>query len=391
MLPLGFKSIDLSAIRNVREIDLMQATDTVSTEGERKASPEGERQVPKAVMYVFVGLIPFLLVMMLVSVYTAAMHQPTPRDLPVAVIGTGQQAVGLAGRLNAAEGSPVEVRTVGSTSEARSLLMDREISAAFKPPSAPGGPAVLYTAQTAGMGEASMAQAIFSGIAAQQNIPVDHREIAPLPPEDGMGTSAMLIVTGWILAGYMIVTMVTQGFPELFTLRRMPVYLGVWAALMSFLVWLIADPVIGAVGGHAWEMLALGWATIFSVGLAQSFIARLVGGLGSIVGVFVLMYLGVPASDLGMPVKAMPGFFEWLHGVLPTPAAGEALRSILYFGGDGVSGNLLVLALWGSVSVAGSVALDSARNRRKPKHHLNDDEKSSEDSEAAAPAVPVTA
>ncbi len=370
----------------------MQATDTVSTEEERQAGPEGQRQVPKAVMYVFVGLIPFLLVMMLVSVYTSAMHQPTPRDLPVAVVGTGQQAVGLAEKLNAAEGSPVEVRTVGSVSEARSLLMDREIGAAFKLPSAPGGSAVLYTAQAAGMGQASMAQAIFNGIAARQNIPVDHREIAPLPPEDGMGVSAMMIVTGWILAGYMIITMITQGAPELFTLRRTPVYLGFWAALMSFTVWLIADPVIGAVSGHAWEMLALGWATIFSVGLAQSFIARLVGGLGSIVGVFVLMYLGVPASNLGMPVKAMPAFFEWLHGVLPTPAAGEALRAVLYFGGDGVSGHLLVLALWGAVSVAGSVALDSARSRRRPEHRLSDDEKASaeEPSEAAAPAVPVT-
>ncbi|WP_106397077.1 ABC transporter permease [Actinocorallia populi] len=368
----------------------MQATDTVPAEGEQEAGPAGRRQPPKAVMYFFIGLIPFILVMMLVTVYTSAMHQPTPRDLPVAVIGTGQQATGLAGQLNAAEGSPVEVRTVGSVSEARSLLESREIGAAFQLPSTPEGAATLYTAQAAGMGQASMAQAVFTGIAARQNLPVDHREIAPLPPEDGMGVSAMMIVTGWILAGYMIVTMVVQGAPELFTLRRMPVYLGAWAALMSFMVWLIADPVVGAVGGHAWEMLALGWATIFAVGLAQSFIARLVGGLGSVLGVFVLMYLGVPASNLGLPVKAMPAFFEWLHGVLPTPAAGEALRAVLYFGGDGVSGHLLVLALWGAVSVAGSVALDSARNRRKPAPGPGEGDKAVAD-EPAAPAMPVPA
>lgn len=371
----------------------MQATDGGPAQGERKTGPAGRREPPKAVMYAFVGLIPFLLVMMLVSVYTTSMHQPTPRDLPVAVIGTGQQAAGLAERLNAVEDGPVEVRTVGSASEARTLLLDREISAAFKPPAAPGGSATLYTAQAAGMGQASMVQAIFGGIAAQQGVPVEHREIAPLPPEDGMGISAMMIVTGWILAGYMIVTMVTQGAPEVFTLRRMPAFLAVWAALMSIVVWLIADPVIGAVGGHAVEMLALGWATIFAVGLAQSFIARLIGGLGSIVGVFVLMYLGVPSSNLGMPVKAMPGFFEWLHGVLPTPAAGEALRAVLYFGGDGVSGHLLVLALWGAVGVAGSVALDSLRNRRGPGRHLSDGEEAAVDEAtevAAASAVPVT-
>ncbi len=379
----------------MREIDLMQATDTVpAAEGGTEAGRGGRKQPPKAVMYAFVGLIPFLLVMMLVSVYTTSMHQPVPRDLPVAVIGTGQQAVGLADALNAAEGSPVEVRTVGAVSEAEDLLKRREIGAAFRLPASPGGPATLYTAQAAGMGQASMMQAIFTGIAAQQGLQVEHREIAPLPPEDGMGVSAMMIVTGWILSGYMIITMITQGAPEVFTLRRTPAFLAVWAALMSLVVWLIADPVIGAVGGHAWEMLALGWATIFAVGLAQSFIARLIGGLGSIAGVFVLMYLGVPASNLGMPVKAMPGFFEWLHGVLPTPAAGEALRAILYFGGQGVSGHLLVLALWGAVSVAGSVALDSLRNRRKPKHLLTASEETAVDEAAdaaAASAVPVTA
>ncbi|MDX6740058.1 hypothetical protein [Actinocorallia sp. A-T 12471] len=369
----------------------MQETDTVTVEG---AAPGGRKEPPKAVMYGFLGLIPFLLVMMLVGVYTVSMHQPTPRDLPVAVIGTGQQAVGLADALNAAENAPVEVRTVGAVSEAESLLKRREIAAAFQLPTRRGGPATLYTAQAAGMGQASMSQAIFTGIAAQQGLQVEHMEIAPLPPEDGMGTSAMLIVTAWILAGYMIITMLMQGAPEEFTLRRTPAFLAVWAALMSFVVWFLADVVIGAVGGHAWEMLALGWATIFSVGLAQSFIARLIGPLGSIAGVLVLMYLGVPSSNLGLPVKAMPPFFEWLHGVLPTPAAGEALRAILYFGGDGVSGHLLVLALWGAVAVAGSVLLDSLRGRKKPKHQLTGREEEAVDEAAdaaAVAAVPVTA
>ncbi|MCC5577512.1 ABC transporter permease [Microtetraspora sp. AC03309] len=354
------------------------------------------KEPPKAVMYAFLGLIPFLLVMMLVSVYTTSMHQPAPRDLPVAVIGTGQQAAGLADALNAADNSPVEAVAVESASEAESLLKRREIAAAFQMPTAAGGSATLYTAQAAGMGQASMMQAIFGQIAAKQNLEVEYREIAPLPAEDNMGVSAMMIVTAWILSGYMIITMITQGMPEAFTLRKTPAFLAVWAALMSAVVWFIADPVIGAVGGHAWKMLGLGWVTIFCVGLAQSFIARLIGPLGSIVGVFILMYLGVPASNLGMPVKAMPGFFEWLHGVLPTPAAGEALRAILYFGGEGVSGHLLVLALWGAVAAAGSVLLDSLRGRTKAAHqhhHLLTEEEEAAIDEAteaaAAAAVPV--
>ncbi len=38
----------------------------------------------------------------------------------------------------------------------------------------------------------------------------------------------------------------------------------------------------------------------------------------------------------------MPGFFQFLHGVLPLPAAGEALRSVLYFDGNGLGAHLLV-------------------------------------------------
>ena len=31
-----------------------------------------------------------------------------------------------------------------------------------------------------------------------------------------------------------------------------------------------------------------------------------------------------------------PSFFQWLHGVLPLPAAGEAIRSVVYFDGHGL-------------------------------------------------------
>lgn len=56
---------------------------------------------------------------------------------------------------------------------------------------------------------------------------------------------------------------------------------------------------------------------------------------------------GVPTKLDGTfdAVESMPGFFQALHDVLPLAAAGEALRSIVYFGGTGLARHLIVRAV----------------------------------------------
>ena len=68
--------------------------------------------------------------------------------------------------------------------------------------------------------------------------------------------------------------------------------------------------------------LAVGTLTVTAVALTQLLLTKVIGPLAVLLGMFLMVVLGVPASNLGFSIHQMPGFFGWLHGVLPLPAAG---------------------------------------------------------------------
>ncbi|MYQ33891.1 ABC transporter permease [Streptomyces sp. SID4956] len=315
--------------------------------------------------YVFLVVFPFLMAMLLVGTYAGSMHSPSPKDMPVAVVGDSARAGELAAGLDKAEGSPVDTRVVATVDEARQLLHDREIAGAFVLPTGAGGDATLYTASAAGAAQAGMVKAVFEPVAESQHLDLAEKDIAPLPAHDGMGITSLFVAVGWMLAGYLVVTVVTSAAPELSSLRRLVPLMAAWAALISVVTWLLAGPLIGAIEGHAAAVLGLGWLSIFSVAMAQTLLSRLMGPLAVLPGITLFMFLGVPASNLSMSQYAVPGFFRFLHDVLPLPAAGEALRGVLYFGGDGAGPHLAVLAAWAVAGIALTAGVDLLRRRGK--------------------------
>ncbi|WP_063131672.1 hypothetical protein [Nocardia fusca] len=55
-----------------------------------------------------------------------------------------------------------------------------------------------------------------------------------------------------------------------------------------------------------------------------------------------------------------------LHGFLPAPATGEALHSILFFGGNGLAGHLAVLAAGAGIALLVTLGIDVIKRRRNP-------------------------
>src|SRR5690606_6938706 len=101
--------------------------------------------------------------------------------------------------------------------------------------------------------------------------------------------------------------------------------------LTSSLVWLVLGPVVGAVDGHYPLFLGVGTLAVVAVGVAQLLFTKVMGPFAVLLGMLLWVVFGVPSSNLALSMHSMPGFFQWLHGVLPLPAAGETLRSVIYF------------------------------------------------------------
>lgn len=316
--------------------------------------------------YVAMVLLPFLMVGMMITGYLAAMHAPSPNDMPIAVAGQTQEAEQFAAALDASDPSAVDVRVVPDEDEARQLLLEREVSGVVSLPAAGSDTATIFTASAAGAAQVSTVTGLITPQVLAQGMDLAVEDLAPLPAHDSAGLAAMFMATALMLAGYMPLSIAMSNSPELLRFRRAVPLLAGWSAVIAALVWLVAGPILGAVEGHTAAVLGISWLAVFAVSSVQLFFTRIFGPMAVLVGMLFLMVLGIPASNMGMSVFTMPSIYEWLHGFLPTAATGEALRSVLYFSGDGLGSHLLVLACGAALALLATLGVDLLKRRRKP-------------------------
>ncbi|WP_219817063.1 ABC transporter permease [Arthrobacter sp. GMC3] len=315
--------------------------------------------------YVAMFFMPLIMVSMMISGYLGTMHAPTPHNMPIAVVGSGQQASLFAGALEAGNPDAVDVQIVDSAESARQLVLERKISGAVY---ITDGTATVYTASSAGASQATVVKGLLAPKVLAQGLTLQTEDLAPLPQNDAAGLGAMFLATALVMAGYLPFSMTLSNSPELLRFRRAVPLLAGWAALVAALVWGVTGPVLGVVQGHTMAVLGIAWLGVFAIGSVQLLLTRFLGPMAVIAAMLFLTVLGMPASNMSMSVYTMPGFFTFLHSVLPTPAIGEALRSVLYFDGSGVGPHLLVLVIGAVLALGLTLMFDARKRRRNPSY-----------------------
>ncbi|MET9819966.1 ABC transporter permease [Streptomyces sp. NPDC006355] len=339
----------------------METTTTVrEASGREPDTPDADRKREIA-KRVFLFLMPFLMVTMMYATYMGTMHSPKTRDMPVAVVGSGAVAQSVVGELEMAKDGAAEPRLVADRTEALDLLKDRDVAGVLQLPADGSTEATLYTAQGAGASQASTVKQLLAPVAAGHDWTTNEVDIAPLPAGDSAGIAMLLAAIGMIMVGYVPLSGMIAAVPHLLALRRFLPLLAGWAVVTSTVTWLILGPIVGAIDGHYLAFVGVGLLTTAAVGLGQLLFAKLMGGLAVLPGMLLWVVFGVPSSNLAMSIHSMPGFFGFLHNVLPMPAAGEAMRSIVYFNGRGVGIHLLTLGIW----LVAALALALLVERRK--------------------------
>ncbi|MFD4924174.1 ABC transporter permease [Streptomyces goshikiensis] len=325
-------------------------------------------------------LFPLAMAALLVGVYTAAMHAPTPHHLKIAIAGPPAQTEPLAVSLRGALGDTYDVSTVTSTERARRQVRQRAVAAAyvlsptpgdrragtpgktFAQPPRPDGP-VLYVASAAGAAQVNLAALPFENIAVQQHQFLHVRDMVPLSSDDTSDTSTMYAAIGLTLAGYLSAVMLSTVFGTALTRRRTVAALAAFAAVAAPAVWLISGPVLGAVHGSAPAILVTGWLTVMAVAMATLFLSRFCGRMTALPAVGIFMFLGMPASGAALPIETMPAPIRALHDLLPMTSTAGSLRQIMYFAGDGIGRYWLALVLWAITGLALTLAYDAVKAR----------------------------
>lgn len=342
------------------------SADNSSSEDDPAVAEAAARKRAKAETigrYTAMFLMPLIMVGMMVGGYLAAMHSPTPNNMPVVVAGAPAAAAEFAQALELADPDAVDVRTVATAEEAQRLVVDRDVAGAVV---LGEGNASLYTAGAAGSSQAGAVTGLLAPQIMAQGYELNAEDLAPLPENDKSGLGAMFMTTALIMAGYLPFSLTLSNSPELLRFRRAVPLLAGWAALAAGLVWAVTGPVLGVVQGNAWTVLGICWLGVFAVGAVQLLLTRLLGPMAIIAAMFLLMVLGVPASNMGLSVYTMPDLYAFLHTFLPTPALGEALRSVMYFGGAGTGPYLLVLAVGAVLALLLTLGFDANKRRKNP-------------------------
>lgn len=340
----------------------------------------GKRHKTKALRYLYLFIFPFVMVSMMLTVMLGAMHEPSPKDMPVAIVGqTVAQAEQTAEGLEHNMDGLFEFHTSDNLADTSEKVATRELTGALVLPTAENPQATIITNQSGNNSAKMVVSQVFTQVMSAQQIPVVEDDIAPLPNSDSMGTVPMYIAMGWMLSGFMVIVVGANAAPSSRPLRKLLPILGIYSVVMSAFVWLIAGPITGSISGHFLPLFGCGIIAIYCVALFATVFERLLGMLSVIPSIAVLMFLGVPSSNGAMSIYMEPEVFRVLHSILPMPAAVETIRSILYFDGDHVSGHLYTLLVWGIVSLVLAAIIDRIKPLRTTTElHVYDQETDSE-------------
>lgn len=306
---------------------------------------------PKAVALV---LVPALVLMLAFAFsYVGAFHDPTPHEVPVAVVGPPAAAVGL----NRLPGDPLDAHVVASRSDALSQIDDRDVYGAYEVATNR-----LFVASAANVATAIALERTFQLIAAAQKRPAARViDVKPLPPKDPNGTAAFYAMIAWVFGGYIAATLIGLiGSPRSTSRRRAAARVGALAGfsiVAGILSVLMLRASFGVFSGHVIELCAIAALTVFSSGAATAGIQAAAGPAGTGLVILVFVILGNPASGGPFSRPLLPGLWRTVGGLLPPGGSVELTRSALFFDGARISGPILVLIGWAALGTALALAL----------------------------------
>jgi hypothetical protein len=306
---------------------------------------------PKAVALV---LIPALVLTLAFAFsYVGAFHDPTPHDVPVAVVG--QPAV--AAQLGRLPGDPLDPRQATSVADALSKIDDRDVYGAYDATTNR-----LFVASAANRATALALEATFNRIAAGQAQPaVRVTDVKPLPPKDPNGTAIFYAMIAWVFGGYIASTLIGLiGSPRSSSRGRAAARLGalaVFSVVAGILSVVILRASFDVFAGHVVALCAIAALTVFASGAATAGIQSALGPAGTGLVILTFVILGNPASGGPFARPLLPGFWSTIGGVLPPGASVDLSRSALFFDGERIVGPILVLVGWAALGTVIALAL----------------------------------
>jgi carboxypeptidase family protein len=284
--------------------------------------------------------LPALFLAGLLFSYLLAFHQPTLHHVSIAVAASPTATARLQHELDVAVPGGFTLRPAAGAAGARSAVLHLNAVAAYVPA---GRHPLLYGAKADGAALETIIHQTFSAAAGRDGGTLVFRELVPTVPGDALGSSPLYLVLACVVPAYfMVVTMQRAvGFGRQAHVAT-TIGCGAVAAAVSYLA---AAYAVHAIPRHPFDLLYLFLLTQ-AVSLTSYGLVPFFGGFFPGIAVTLFVLLGVPSSGGAVSVELVPGFFSFLHPILPMGNGIDALRSVGYFGNSQLLRPTAVLCAW---------------------------------------------
>ncbi|MDN3358587.1 carboxypeptidase regulatory-like domain-containing protein [Actinomadura sp. DC4] len=284
--------------------------------------------------------LPAIFLVGLLFSFLSALHHPTPHHIKVAVSASPATTAQLQSRLDAVLPGGFTLQPVGSADEARAAVRDNDVVAAYVP--APRHPQ-MYGAKADGAAMETTVRSVLTAAAQSTGGTLEFHELAPTSKGDPSGSSPFYLLMACTLPAYFVVVTMQRavGFSRRAHVATM-VGAGVVAALACYLT---AAYGMDAIPRHPLDLLYLFLLTQ-AVSLTSYGLVPFLGAFFPGASVTLFIMLSVPSSGLTVPVALLPGFFRFLHPILPMGNAADALRDVGYFDDEHLGRPTAVLCAW---------------------------------------------
>ncbi|MGQ4513920.1 DUF3533 domain-containing protein [Streptomyces sp. DW26H14] len=321
---------------------------------------------PRAALLVFGVLV---LQLLFIASYVGALHHPEPTDVKVAVVapdsGTARR---VAAELRRLPGGPLSPQVLADEATARRRMLNRDIDAALLvDPRASAD--TLLVASGQGTAEANALLNIFGQVEQQQGRSLRPEDVAPASAQDADGLSSFYLVVGWCVGGYLCAAILAVSAGARPANRGRAVIrlaaTAVYSIAGGILGAVITGPILGALPGSVWGLWGLGALTVFAVGAATLAFQTVFGVVGIGVAILLVVIGGNPSAGGAFPLPLLPDFWRAIGPALPVGAGVWVARSIAYFKGNAVTGQLLVLSAWAVGGILVTLVGTGLRGRRR--------------------------
>ncbi|CAL9600445.1 hypothetical protein SUDANB105_05412 [Streptomyces sp. enrichment culture] len=282
--------------------------------------------------------------------YTYAMADPTPRSVPVAVLGQYEQARGRAflDGMEEALNASVKVRAYDSAAAARDAVDEQEMFGIFEV----RGDGAAVTLDVSGASGASVAEVLSEAaleVGERTGVSVTVQDIKPLQPGDPRGLAIFYISLAAVIIGFVGAIQLSVHARALNPLERIA-FTVAYALLGGFAIAAAVDWLLGALDLPflaSWGILAL---TMFTSGMVFTMFNTLMGRWAMLPTWGLMVLLGNPSSGGAVSWPLLPSALGTIGRWLPPGASVNAQHTAVYFPGRQHAFPYLVLIGWSVLS-----------------------------------------